>query len=227
MNHALNKTIFTFFGSPGCGKGTQAEQLKKDFDLQVLSTGNVARQHMAQKTPLGIEFAKYVDKGQLIPDQLISSMVEAWLDTACAKNVPVILDGYPRTNGQAGCLVSFVRESKPEHILRVISFEIPAEEISARLSNRIVCENKGCQAVYSLLSKKPQQEGVCDKCGGALVRRDDDAPEVVQERLVTFERYKQDLLDGYEKIGQKVETIDISGKSIAVVYTELKVLLGF
>ncbi|MBM3886723.1 hypothetical protein FJ364_02220, partial [Candidatus Dependentiae bacterium] len=142
------KAIFSFFGPPGSGKGTLAERLKEDLGFAVLSTGNLCRFHIAQKTPLGEQLAELVNRGHLIPDALISTMVQEWLQEQMRLGKTIILDGFPRTGGQAESLMQFLKQHQT-YIFRVLFVELNDEAIIKRLLGRRVCSDKKCQAVYS------------------------------------------------------------------------------
>jgi len=208
--------IFSFFGPPGSGKGTLAQTLVQKKQYQMLSTGNLCRWHVAQETAFGKLLDGYVKQGHLIPDALITDMVIDWLGThaqnACA---PIILDGFPRTEGQAELLLNYFRSDKaPGFTFRVILFKAPNDIIIERLTNRVVCSNKKCQATLSLKEKLTS----CSHCGGVLVQRDDDKKEVVQERLSHYPTYRDALLSFYRAAGVTVEDFDVDALSSDAVY---------
>ncbi|MFH1832514.1 MAG: nucleoside monophosphate kinase [bacterium] len=199
-DQTMTTNLYSFFGAPGCGKGTVAERLISELNFTSLSTGNLFRQHIQDQSEIGKELKKYIDAGKLVPDELVDTMVFQWLkQTIADKKTDIILDGYPRTKAQAEALQNILKEDKAfaSVSFKVINFNVPEEEIVQRLSNRLVCENKKCQAIYSLTSKKPAQENVCDKCGSALIKRKDDDEQVVRERLSVFAKFKDDLLGFY------------------------------
>lgn len=198
--------IYSFFGPPGTGKGTVAQKCAKDLDYIMLSTGDLSRKHIQEGTDLGVMLQEYVNKGQLIPDDLITQMVFDWLKSKIVEKKPIILDGFPRTKGQASLLIEALK-SDPDFsnsIFKVVNFDLIEEEIIKRISSRITCSNKECQEVYNTIVKVPTETGICDLCGSPLSRRPDDDPAIVRERLKVFARFKDDLLGFYHDVGQTV-----------------------
>ena len=202
----MTTQVYSFFGPPGCGKGTVAERLVSDLGFDSLSTGNLCRQHIQDQTKLGKELKTYLDAGKLVPDELVNSMVVQWLKDRIGKKSNIILDGYPRTKGQADAFQKILKEDKAfaDITFKVVNFDVPKDEIVRRLSSRVMCSNKKCQAVYSLIAKKPQKDGVCDLCGAPLIRRKDDEEQVIEERLKVFAEFAKDLLGFYGKTDTKV-----------------------
>ena len=186
-------------GAPGAGKGTQAEVISQTLNIPSLSTGNMLREAQKKGTPLGQQAKSYMESGQLVPDELVIGIIkERMAQPDCAGGF--ILDGFPRTVAQAEAL-----DQMGVAIDRVIEIDVPDEAIVTRMSGRRVCE--GCGASYHLTHNPPAAEGVCDKCGGKLVTRKDDDPKTVQQRLETYHRQTQPLVDYYQKAG-KLRTID-------------------
>ena len=162
-------------GAPGAGKGTQAEIISQKLNIPTISTGNILRAAVANGTPVGLKAKEYMDAGKLVPDDVIIGVIsERLAEPDCQKGY--ILDGVPRTIAQAAAL-----EKAGITFDDVISIEISDETIMERMSGRRVCES--CGASYHMVAVPPKQEGVCDKCGGKLVQRKDDAPETVKARL--------------------------------------------
>ena len=187
-------------GAPGAGKGTQAERLCAILGIPTISTGNILRAAIKNKTPVGLQAKHYIEAGQLVPDQVIIDIVTERLAAPdCEKGY--ILDGVPRTNAQAEAL-----EKAGIVFDDVISIEISDEAIMQRMSGRRVCEH--CGASFHLVAVPPKQEGICDNCGGKLVQRKDDAPETVKTRLEVYHRETAPLLDFYKERGvlKRVET---------------------
>lgn len=186
-------------GAPGAGKGTQAEVISQKLNIPSLSTGNMLREAQKKGTPLGQQAKSYMESGQLVPDELVIGIIkERMAQPDCVGGF--ILDGFPRTVAQAEAL-----DQMGVAIDRVIEIDVPDEAIVTRMSGRRVCE--GCGASYHLTHNPPAAEGVCDKCGGKLVTRKDDDPKTVQQRLETYHRQTQPLVDYYQKAG-KLRTID-------------------
>ena len=187
-------------GAPGAGKGTQAERLCAILGIPTISTGNILRAAIKNKTPVGLQAKHYIEAGQLVPDQVIIDIVTERLAAPdCEKGY--ILDGVPRTIAQAEAL-----EKAGIVFDDVISIEISDEANMQRMSGRRVCEH--CGASFHLVAVPPKQEGICDNCGGKLVQRKDDAPETVKTRLEVYHRETAPLIDFYKERGvlKRVET---------------------
>lgn len=219
-----NKTIFSFFGAPGSGKGTLAEQCAQKLKYLVLSTGNLCRQHIAQKTELGEKLQKYTNAGKLVPDDIITLMVRDWLEKTAKENRSIILDGYPRTEKQADMFLDLLKKTFPDYKLRIISLDIPDEEVVKRISNRLMCENKKCQAVYNTTQFQNINNPTCHLCQSKLIKREDDKEEVVRERLKVYAESSSKLLNFYKSAGQKIEHLNVSEKSIEKVFEEFKTM---
>ena len=198
-------------GAPGAGKGTQAERLSKELKIPTISTGNILRAAIKNGTPTGLKAKSFMDAGQLVPDEVIIGIItERLAEEDCANGY--ILDGVPRTIAQAEAI-----ESAGIHFDAVVSIEISDETIMERMSGRRVCES--CGASYHLVAVPPKQEGICDKCGGKLVQRKDDAPETVKARLEVYHKETEPLKDFYAKRGllKSVEnqpTVEATSKAI-------------
>ena len=180
-------------GAPGAGKGTQAEILCRELSIPTISTGNILRAAIKNGTPTGLKAKSYMDAGQLVPDDVIIGIVTERLAEDDCKN-GYILDGVPRTIAQAAAL-----EKAGITFDDVISIEISDETIMERMSGRRVCES--CGASYHMVAVPPKQEGGCDKCGGKLVQRKDDAPETVKARLEVYHKEPEPLKDFYAQRG--------------------------
>ena len=181
-------------GAPGAGKGTQAELLVKQLGIPAISTGNMLREAMANGTELGKLAKKYMDEGALVPDELILGIVADRVSQPdCEKGF--ILDGVPRTLAQAEAL-----EAKGVRIDHVISIEVDDNDIAKRMGGRRVCSK--CGASYHVVAKPPKKEGVCDSCGGELIIRKDDKPEIVRHRLEVYQASTEVLKDFYGKLGR-------------------------
>ena len=180
-------------GAPGAGKGTQAEILCKELNIPTISTGNILRAAIKDGTPTGLKAKSFMDAGHLVPDDVIIGIITERLEKEDCKN-GYILDGVPRTIAQAEAL-----EKAGITFDAVISIEISDETIMDRMSGRRVCES--CGASYHVVAVPPKQEGVCDKCGGKLVRRKGGEPETVKARLEVYHRETEPLKDFYARRG--------------------------
>ncbi len=189
------------FGAPGSGKGTQAEQLRNEFGLPHIATGDLFRENLKKQTDLGKLAKSYMDRGELVPDDVTEAMVRDRLsrnDTEAG----FIMDGFPRTLGQAEALTEILNDMQ-RRIDAVLYINVSDEEIVNRLSGRLICRN--CQTPFHVQFKPPSQEGVCDVCGGELYQRDDDNPETIRARLKTFHGQTAPLIDYYTQAGLLLE----------------------
>ena len=177
--------FIVMLGAPGAGKGTQARMLSEALSVPQVSSGDIFRENLKNQTPLGMLAKTYMDKGELVPDDVTIDMVMDRLSTGDASN-GVVLDGFPRTLNQAAALDKAL-ETKGLSIQVVPLLEVGDEALISRLAGRRVCRN--CQAMYHVEYTPPQMEGVCDKCAGELYRRADDEPDTVRNRLFVY--YKQ------------------------------------
>lgn len=180
-------------GAPGAGKGTQADIIKQKLGIPTISTGNILRAAVKNGTPTGLKAKAFMDAGKLVPDEVIIGVINERLqESDCANGY--ILDGVPRTIAQADAL-----EKAGIIFDHVISLEVADEVIVERMSGRRVCEV--CGASYHMVAVPPKTEGVCDKCGGKLVRRVDDEPETVKARLEVYHKKTEPLKAYYAERG--------------------------
>lgn len=187
------------FGAPGAGKGTQSELLIGRKGMTQISTGDLFRAAIKNKTELGRKAQEYMDKGQLVPDSITIGMVEEKLKTG-VKNF--ILDGFPRNVAQAEALNELLRKLSLS-VDKAIFLEVPTPVLMGRLTGRRVCRN--CSAVYHVESKPTRKEGVCDACGGEVYQRNDDKAEVIGARLKAYEDFTSPLKAYYRQAGKYVE----------------------
>jgi adenylate kinase len=184
-------------GPPGAGKGTCAKIIGEIYRIPVITTGDMLRAAVAGMTPLGLTAKSYMDRGELVPDDLVNRLVTERLNEPDARD-GFILDGYPRSPRQAEALERILKTSgkKLNHVLHI---ELEDETIIDRLSRRRSCPR--CGAIFHLDNKPPRARGKCDACDTELVQRDDDKPEVIRRRLEVYREKTRPLLDFYEKKG--------------------------
>jgi len=180
-------------GPPGAGKGTQAGLLKERYGIPQISTGDILRQAVAEGTHLGVQATSYMERGVLVPDEVIIGIVRERLKKPdCEKGY--ILDGFPRTVGQAQAL-----EAMDEPLDHALSLEVREEELVRRLTGRRICE--ACGALFHIDFRPPRHSGTCDQCRGRLSQRDDDQEETVRRRLEVYRAETAPLVDHYARIG--------------------------
>jgi adenylate kinase len=219
--------VLIFLGAPGAGKGTLAEKCVQELGFVQLSTGNLCRMHIAEKTGIGQQIDLITKSGRLVPDSLIVEMVADWFGKQAKKTSTIVLDGFPRTVPQAQALKRFFEEAFPAVRLSVVKLEISDETVVNRLCSRVVCENKVCQAVYSLISGSPlvpKRPSVCDVCEGALVVRADDTEESVRKRLQIYRQHESALLDFYVSSGQPIVKLLVEKPSQEVFEDFMRVI---
>ena len=207
-------------GLPGAGKGTQAQKIVEDFPIPHISTGDIFRAAMKNETPMGIEAKKYIDKGELVPDEVTNGIVKERLAQDDTKD-GFMLDGFPRNLNQAAALDEMLAESN-RHLDAVINIHVEPDVLVERLSGRFICRN--CGATYHKLYNAPKVEGTCDVCGHhEFYQRDDDKPETVKNRLDVNIKLNTPLVDYYQKKGVLHE---INGEQdIDKVYEDIKKVL--
>lgn len=181
-----------FLGPPGSGKGTQAKKLSQELGLMHISTGDILRDAVKNQTDLGKRAKEYMDRGELVPDNLMIALIEEVMP----KEGGFILDGFPRTVPQALALEEMLRGYKRD-VDKVFLFDLSEEVVVERLSGRLICSQ--CGAVYHRKYNPPKQEGVCDLCGGKLIQREDDKEEVVRRRYRVYKEQTSPLVEFYQK----------------------------
>ncbi len=207
-------------GAPGAGKGTQAKQIADKYGIPHISTGDIFRANIKGQTALGMEAKQYMDKGQLVPDELT---VKILLDRVAKEdcNAGYVLDGFPRTIPQAEVLDEAVAKLN-DKIDFAINVDVPDENIINRMSGRRACLK--CGATYHLVHIPPKKEGICDVCQSELVLRDDDKPETVKKRLNVYHDQTQPLIEYYKNKGILKE---VDGtKDMKDVFNEIVQILG-
>lgn len=181
-------------GPPGAGKGTQAKSISNRYSIPHISTGDIFRKNISQNTPLGIEAKRYMDNGQLVPDEVTINMVKDRLqEEDCLGGY--LLDGFPRTVAQANALNDFLVNRK-EQLDTSLLIEVPSDFILERMTGRRVCPS--CGASYHIKFNPPTNDGKCDLCGSEVIQRKDDTVETVKERLDVYENQTQPLIEFYK-----------------------------
>jgi len=185
------KMKIIMLGAPGAGKGTLAEMIQKKYMIPQISTGDLLRDAVKNKTDLGLSAKQYMDRGELVPDDLVLKLLQHRIVKAdCIKGF--ILDGYPRNVAQAKSL-----EKLGMGIDKVLNFVVPEKIILERLTGRRTC--KSCGAIFHIKNIPPKVKGICDKCGGQLYQREDQKPEVIKERLKVYKDQTEPLISFYRK----------------------------
>lgn len=206
-------------GPPGAGKGTQAKKLTGEFSIPQISTGDMLREAVKNGTELGKKAKSFMDAGGLVPDEVVIGIVKERLAAGdCAKGF--ILDGFPRTIPQAQALDRVTKELGKE-IRFVLSLEVDQNELMERLCGRRTCT--GCGAMFHVKFNPPKKAGTCDKCGTALIQRDDDREETITARLANYNKATAPLLDYYRNTG-KIRTVMASGGIDAIYASIVKIL---
>ncbi|MBR3514816.1 MAG: adenylate kinase [Lachnospiraceae bacterium] len=207
-------------GAPGAGKGTQAKMIAEQYGIPHVSTGDIFRMNIKNGTELGKEAKTYMDKGELVPDELT---VRILLDRVAQEDCKngYVLDGFPRTIPQAEVLDAELTKLG-DAIDYAINVDVPDENIIRRMSGRRACVS--CGATYHIVHIPPKKEGICDKCGAELILRDDDKEETVKNRLNIYHAQTQPLIDFYTNKGV-LKTVDGTVDS-AEVFAAIKVILG-
>ena len=197
-----------FLGPPGVGKGTQAKEAASAIEIPHISTGEILRGAVQAGSDLGTQAKTYMDKGELVPDELVVAMVaQRLVEPDCTNGY--LLDGFPRTIAQATALDAKLAE-RNETVDKVLYFSAPDDVLIRRLSGRRSCPE--CQAGFHIEAMPPKTEGVCDECGAQLIQRDDDQPETIKNRLEVYAAQTAALIDYYQTTGTLVE-VDSAGSA--------------
>lgn len=207
-------------GPPGAGKGTQAKSISNRYDIPHISTGDIFRKNISEKTPLGIEAKKYIDKGHLVPDSLTIDIVKDTLSQEQCSN-GFLLDGFPRTVVQAEALKRFLRDNE-KNLDVALLIDVPQDFIIDRMTGRRVCPS--CGASYHIRFNPPLVEGKCDVCGNDIIQRKDDTEETVRERLQVYHNQTQPLIDYYK--GEGLLKVVDGTKAINEVFESICKILG-
>jgi len=208
--------IIVLLGPPGAGKGTQASKISETFSIPHIATGDIFREAVKKGTELGRKAKEYMERGELVPDEIVNGIVKERISEPDCSN-GFILDGYPRTLNQAKALDEMLAEMNRK-IDIVLNISVSEDNVVKRLSNRRVC--KRCGAIYHLITNPPKKEGVCDKCGGELYQREDDREEVIRNRLSVYRKQTEPIIKYYEEEGLLVN-ID-GNREIEEVWDQIK-----
>ena len=187
--------FIVLLGAPGSGKGTVGKIIAEDLKLAHISTGDLFRENLKNETELGKEAKQYMDKGELVPDEVTIKMLKERLNGDDVEN-GAVLDGFPRTGVQAVSLDNMLKEMNAK-VDMALNIDVPFDEIVERIANRRSC--KGCSEIYNVVFNPPKVEGICDKCGGELYQREDQKPEVVENRLQVYSKTAEELINHYKK----------------------------
>lgn len=186
------RKILILLGPPGAGKGTIGSRVAQILNIPLISTGDLLRENVKNETEFGKKAKHYMEKGELVPDEIVISILKERIKLEDCLN-GFILDGFPRNINQAKILENLFKND----IIKVIYLEADDDFLIKRLSNRRICEN--CGEIYHLINIPPKKDGICDKCGGRLIQRDDDREDIVRNRLIVYHHQTQPLLDYYKE----------------------------
>jgi len=220
VSNVTQTPIYVFIGPPGSGKGSLASLCQQRHGWETLSTGNVCRSHIASQTEIGKEIDFCIKSGKLIHDRVIVQMVQQWLYDNLTYACGVIFDGFPRTQAQAEALDALLMQLTHPCQLRVVELTISDETVIQRLTQRRICSNQHCQAVYTYAdtSLAPARSDICDTCDHALQQREDDAHDVVVRRLQTYHETAEPLLAYYREKPAYIGSV-AANQSLEQVYT--------
>ncbi|MCL4496985.1 MAG: adenylate kinase [Deltaproteobacteria bacterium] len=194
----MKSRIFILIGPPGAGKGTQAKNIANLKDFVLISTGDLLRENVEKKTELGITAKSYMDKGELVPTELVARMIKANIKQNIGRN-GFLFDGFPRDLAQNALLSEMLKEFNLD-VDKVIYIDVKDEAIYERLTNRRICPK--CKKVYHMKYNPPKHDELCDDCNVSLIVRDDDKIDVIKKRLEVYHKSTQPLVDYFEKSGR-------------------------
>lgn len=197
--------VIIMLGAPASGKGSVAEILSKEFNIPAISSGDIFRKYISDGSEIGKKANSYMTKGQLVPDNITVELITSRLKEDDVQE-GLILDGFPRTVNQAKVLDEML-EKEGKKIDIVVNLETPEEEILERITNRMICTNSDCKAVYNTVLHPSKIEGICDKCGSPLYQRDDDKLEKAKNRLEVYHKQTAPVADYYKETGILYSTL--------------------
>ncbi|MDD3472373.1 MAG: adenylate kinase [Syntrophaceae bacterium] len=209
-------------GGPGSGKGTQAKKLTEKLRIPQISTGDIFRAALKEGTPMGLKAKTFMDKGELVPDDVVIGVVEERLSKPDLDK-GFMLDGFPRTLAQAEALDK-IMSSLNKSIDHAILVDVPDEELVARLSGRRTCKNSECGKMYHVMFNPPKVDGKCDSCGGDLYQRDDDNEKTIRERLAVYNSATSPLIDYYQNKGLLRKVVGVG--PIDQIFASIEKVLG-
>lgn len=192
--------VIIILGAPGSGKGTQCKWISSEYGIEHISMGDIFRKNIKERTYIGIEAEKYINRGMLVPDDIAIATLEDTLDKVTNLEKGIILDGYPRTIIQAQKLDEYFQK-KSLKVDCVINLTISDEEIISRIVNRRICSNNSCGEIYNIKNNPPKEENVCDKCGAILIKRDDDNEQTALNRVDVYHEQTEPLINYYAQKG--------------------------
>ncbi len=211
--------FLVIFGPPGSGKGTQAKKIAEAYKIKQITTGDIFREHMKKETALGKKAKEYVNKGLLVPDEIINGIVEEELKKLVYKT-GFIMDGYPRTINQVKFFDKLLEKTKIK-LDGILNLVVDEKEIIRRLTSRRMCSS--CQSIFNLVFNPPKKKDICDNCGGKLIQRDDDKEDVIKKRLKVYKKQTEEVLNNYKKSGILYD-VD-GGQDAGKVFEDIKHIL--
>lgn len=222
----MKKSILIMMGPPGVGKGTLASRFENRMDLTTVSTGQLFRENVENKTELGLKVKSIINSGVLVSDDLVNEVFEIWFDSNWDEcKTGILLDGYPRSLNQAFFLISFLNKKSILKDAIVCLVEAQDQVILERISGRLICSKSQCGAIYSV-SADLSENSVCPKCGSSLVKRKDDDSSCAQIRLKEYRQYKSELILHFQQNNMKIISVDTANKNPEEVFESFKILLS-
>ncbi len=212
--------IIVLLGAPGAGKGTLATAIKDQLDVHHISTGDLIRAEIKGGTAIGLEIKRYVESGGLVPDEVVTRMIEGKVSTTASDGKGYMFDGFPRTSAQAVDLDKVLAKNKLA-VDFALYMEASLDVVLLRLTGRRVC--RACGALYHLKNMPPKKDGICDKCGGEIYQRTDDNEETIKKRMTVYNESTRPIIDHYKAQG-KLKTVNADAGAEHVKASFLKIL---